>query len=347
MSSAEYVKSLKLENFTVLPNEIFLFSKNLNVIVAENGCGKTHLLKVIYSLLEVTSNEKNRLTKTDLQKSFARKLVNVFRPDNLGRLTKRVQGRGKAGITLELNQYTHSVLNFSTSSSTEVKLEKIGLTENQYTNTAIFLPSRELITLCPWFNSLYLNNSIPFEETWFDTCVQLSLPLARGPRLNKIRILLNPIEEAMGGTVYEENGRFYLSLTSKAGKIEAPLVAEGLRKFVMIARLIATGALLDKGYLFWDEPEANLNPKLIKVAAEIIFALSKQGIQVFIATHSLFLLRELEILQSKEKKFSSRYFSLVASNDGVKLEQGDNMHSLDTIVALDENLAQSDRYLDI
>ncbi|WP_233572101.1 AAA family ATPase [Neisseria weixii] len=99
-----------------------------------------------------------------------------------------------------------------------------------------------------------------------------------------------------------------MSLTSKTGKIEAPLVAEGLRKFVMIARLISTGALLDKGYLFWDEPEANLNPKLIRVAAEIIFALSKQGIQVFIATHSLFLLRELEILKSKEKNFSSRYF---------------------------------------
>lgn len=347
MSSTEYVASLKLENFTVLPNENFKFAKNLNVIVAENGCGKTHLLKVIYSLLEVTSNKNNRLIKTDLQKSFALKLLNVFRPDSLGRLTKRVQGRSRANITLELNQSIHSILNFSTTSSTEIKLERTGLGEDHYTDTAIFLPSRELITLCPWFNSLYLNNSIPFEETWFDTCKQLSLPLARGPRLSKIKELLKPIEEAMGGTVYEENGRFYLSLTGQTGKIEAPLVAEGLRKFVMIARLVSTGALLDKGYLFWDEPEANLNPKLIKVAAEIIFSLSKQGIQVFIATHSLFLLRELEILKSKETDFSSRYFSLVAGEDGVMLEQTSDMADLDTIVALDENLAQSDRYLDI
>ncbi len=347
MSSAEYVKSLKLENFTVLPNEKFEFSKHLNIVIAENGCGKTHLLKVIYSLLEVTSNEKNRLIKTDLQKSFAEKLMNVFRPDTLGRLTKRARGRSKASITLELNQGTHSILNFSTTSSAEVKLEKIGLSENQYTDTAIFLPSRELITLCPWFNSLYLSSNIPFEETWFDTCIQLGYPLAKGPRLTKIKKLLEPIEAAMGGTVYEESGRFYLSLTGQTGTIEAPLLAEGLRKFVMIARLIATGALLDKGYLFWDEPEANLNPKLIKVAAEIIFALSKQGIQVFIATHSLFLLRELEILKVKENNFSSCYFSLVASDSGVKLEQGNSMQELDTIVALDESLAQSDRYLDI
>ena len=29
----------------------------------------------------------------------------------------------------------------------------------------------------------------------------------------------------------------------------------------MIARLIATGSLIGTGSLFWDEPEANLNPE--------------------------------------------------------------------------------------
>ncbi len=56
----------------------------------------------------------------------------------------------------------------------------------------------------------------------------------------------------------------------------------------MIARLIATGSLLDKGALFWDEPEANLNPKLVKLVARAILNISQSGIQVFIATHSLF-----------------------------------------------------------
>ena len=90
MSSTEYVASLELENFTVLPSEKFYFSNNLNVIVAENGCGKTHLLKVLYSLLEVTSNTKNRLLKTKLQKDFSNKLLNVFRPDSLGRLNYEI-----------------------------------------------------------------------------------------------------------------------------------------------------------------------------------------------------------------------------------------------------------------
>ena len=64
-----------------------------------------------------------------------------------------------------------------------------------------------------------------------------------------------------------------------------------------MARLIATGSLLDKGYLFWDEPESNLNPKIIKRVAKTILQVAQSGIQVFIATHSLFLMRELHILQ--------------------------------------------------
>jgi len=82
----------------------------------------------------------------------------------------------------------------------------------------------------------------------------------------------------------------------------------------MIARLIATGSLVDKGFLFWDEPESNLNPKIIKVIARTILHLCQSGIQVFVASHSLFLIRELDILlQSAEfKGTKARFFGLSA-----------------------------------
>jgi len=111
--------------------------------------------------------------------------------------------------------------------------------------------------------------------------------------------------------------------------------------------LIATGALLDKGYLFWDEPEANLNPVLIKQVAKSILELCDSGIQVFIATHSLFLLRELEILlsDSRYKKVKARFFGLHDTDVGVKIEQGVSVDDIGDISALDEQLAQSDRFL--
>jgi len=212
----------------------------------------------------------------------------------------------------------------------------------------VFLPTRELLTLYPNFLSVYENYYLEFDETYRDTCLLLGAPAVKGPREKRVRTLLAPLEEAMGGkVVLDKNGRFYLHITGR-GTMEMPLVAEGLRKLAMLSRLIATGSLLDSGYLFWDEPDSNLNPKLIKNVAASILELSKKGIQVFISTHSLFLLRELEILlQSKKyKKLKTRFFGLSIQDEGTVLEQGDSFSDLSTIASLDEELEQSDRFLE-
>jgi predicted ATPase len=153
----------------------------------------------------------------------------------------------------------------------------------------------------------------------------------------------------MGGSVVlDANGRFYLNIPG-SGKMEMPLVAEGLRKLAMISRLIATGSLLDKGYLFWDEPETNLNPGLIKLIARVIIDLSKSGIQSFVSTHSLFLMREMEILlQSKEyKKIKPKIFAMVKDGDDIDIEQADNFDDIKNIASLDEELMQSDRFMEV
>lgn len=172
-------------------------------------------------------------------------------------------------------------------------------------------------------------------------------PLARGPKEASTRALLEPLEAAMGGwIILDRTGRFYLQTTS--GKMEMPLVAEGLRKLGMVARLIATGRLAGNGYLFWDEPEANLNPKLIKEVARTIFTLSASGVQVFIATHSLFLLREIEILSASSSDGPVvKFFGLSAGDHGVEVTQGGDLADIDEITSLDEELLQSDRILEI
>ncbi|MCK5896606.1 MAG: ATP-binding protein, partial [Cocleimonas sp.] len=214
--------------------------------------------------------------------------------------------------------------------------------------TPVFIPTRELLTIYPGFISIYDNYYLEFDETYRDTCLLLGSPVLKGKREQQAKEMLKPLEEAMGGEILLENGRFYLSTPNK-GKIEISMVAEGQRKLAMLAQLIATGSLLDSGYLFWDEPESNLNPKLIKVIAKVILHLCNNGIQIFIASHSLFLLQELEILlEYKEfKKVNTRYFSLCLEDSGdVTVQQGDTVDELETLVLLDEELLQSDRYME-
>lgn len=151
----------------------------------------------------------------------------------------------------------------------------------------------------------------------------------------------------MGGKVeLTDAGRFYLNVNGV--NMEMHLVAEGLRKLATIARLIATGSLIDKGFLFWDEPEANLNPKVIKLIARTILHLCQNGIQVFIVSHSLFLMRELDILlQSSEfKGTEARVFGLHREGSDILVQQGDTIDDIGQIDALQEELSQSDRYLE-
>jgi len=343
------LESVKFKNFTTVPNEEWHFANGLNVIVGENGLGKSHVLKAIYALLKVQSNKNAELTKTGLEKAYAEKLVSVMRPESLGRLVKRKQGRERCELMLSMKEQKQcATIAFASSAKSQV--EVVRAPTEPLPLSPVFLPTRELATLCPWFAPLYDNYHLEFEETWRDTVSLLGAPSVKGPRERKVAELLAPLEQAMNGKVIvdKHTGRFYLSVTG-GGEMEMPLVAEGVRKLIMLARLISTGVLLEQGYLFWDEPETNLNPKLIKTVASSIVHLVNHGIQVFITTHSLFLLRELEIMraQSKNKKSAAKYFGLCLANSVVTVTQGENIEDIGNIAALDESLMQSDRYMEL
>ena len=343
------LKWLKLKNFTAFPETSRLnFAKHLNVIVGENGMGKTHLLKLPYAAMAMSAEEgkkrNGRPTRTVLQTRLAEKLVNVLRPESLGHLAHRRQGRSRCEVTLNFSETgTNLAFSFATSSRSEVTVD---IPPTHWRRRApVYLPTHELLTIYPGFVPLYETRYVEFEETWRDTCLLLGAPELRGPRRNAVASLLEPLEEQLCGRVLERNGRFYLVPTG-GDPMEMPLVAEGWRKVAMLARLIATGSLLDNDCLFWDEPESNLNPRMIREVAKAILRICEAGVQVFVATHSLFLLREFEIhLERGFGNIEQRYFALRKGDEGVVVSQASEVSDVDPLVLLDEELSQSDRFV--
>ena len=343
------LRSLRIANFTAFAEADLRFSRGLNVIVGENGVGKTHLLKLPYAIMALSAeegrNRTGRPTKALLQRRIAEKLVNVMRPESLGRLARRKPGRQRCEVKLGLAAPKETIaFNFATQSASEVVVDR---TPRRWLDHApVYLPTRELLSIYPGFSAFYDSHHLEFEETWRDTCQLLGAPTIRGPREAHARGLLEPLEDLMGGRlVLDRNGRFYLRGGGR--NMEMPLVAEGVRKIGMLARLIATGTLVDRGCLFWDEPETNLNPRLIRGVAEAILHVCAQGVQVFVATHSLFLLREFEILLLHRFQIvKRRYFALGQCEDGVEVEQGEGIEEVDPLLLLDEDLVQSDRYVE-
>ena len=91
------LESLEVRNFTTFAEADLRFAKGLNVIVGENGTGKTHLLKLPYAVMAMSAEEgrkrDGRPTKTLMQSRIAEKIVSVFRPEGrLGRPRAPAEG---------------------------------------------------------------------------------------------------------------------------------------------------------------------------------------------------------------------------------------------------------------
>ena len=105
-------------------------------------------------------------------------------------------------------------------------------------------------------------------------------------------------KNVMGGKIaISETGN--LSFQENGRNFSLPVTAMGIANLGILALLIER-KVLDKGtFLFIDEPEAHLHPAWQVVMAESLFELSRQGVNVVIATHSVDILKWLEVRVKK------------------------------------------------
>lgn len=133
------------------------FATGLNVITGENGSGKPHLLKIAYSVIAAAFHPELREAPekllSQLRVDTSSKLVNVLRPDSLGRLAQRKKGRAHSEIVLTFGDKRDDCsLTFFTSSA-EVAFDKVP--QRWQPKAPVFFPTRELLTLYPNFVSFY------------------------------------------------------------------------------------------------------------------------------------------------------------------------------------------------
>ena len=308
-------------------------------------------MKLAYSCAAVsnTIGKGDRKTKDELQRSLADKLKAVCMPDSLGRLVSRKPGRARCEVAVKFLSGMAEAFqfSFSTNSDKEVKLDSA--TPGSWLEASpVFLPTKELLSVFPNFASTLRERHLSFDATYLDLADALGMASLRKLKKEE-QNLREALEATMHGKVLYENNRFYLLPVAEGkGKIEMPLIAEGIRKIALLTYLVMNGGLRNKSLLFWDEPEVNLNPKLMRSLAEALVDLTEKGVQIVLATHSLYLLRELTLARaSKNAKISARFIALSVVDDAVKVSQGDSIEEVDPIASLDANMEQSQRYMEL
>lgn len=290
------INSLKITDFMSLPNQKINFAKGINIFVGENGTGKSQILKLLYSVIDANNFIAKEKEDADYEKqrAIASSLTDIFKTKSLGNLVKKDKKETK--INLELLAYDTS-FSFGTSSKKEV--QKISqFSKNFVFKKTIFIPTKEVLSFFPGFRVLYENKHLSFDKCYYNLCSALEVPLNKSISPNSD--LIKNLEAILDGKIEIIDGEFYL-VSNDNKKYEINIVAEGLRKIGLLLYLLNNGSLDANSILFWDEPESNMHPKLIKDIVKFLVLLANRGMQIFISTHSPYILESFNNHLKRDK----------------------------------------------
>lgn len=296
-------KSLVIENFVAFQQKLVWQHASLNVIIGENDTGKTHLLKLLYAMgraIEDYSRKQAGPEPKELPELLAQKLRWTFLPPKLelGRLVSRGTGNR---LSVELGWNTDGHLKFGFGKDTVskiVELQSNGLSELK-SHKATFLPPKEILSI---FDAIIATRETveiaSFDDTYYDLVQDYRQPTTAEKLQENIKKMFKHLEDVTGGgeVEMEKDG----SIVFRRGKevFNMHQTAEGIKKIGILSRLMRNRRLTPAGgsMLFVDEPEVNLHPKAIVLFAEMLHEFAQSGIQVYLTTHSYFLLKRLEQL---------------------------------------------------
>lgn len=318
------ISKIVLENFSAFKKIELDCSSQINIIVGENSCGKTQILKAAYALTKISTIRNDKGS----EEAIKRLLTGLFKPSSrmVGGLVNRQVGsdckvaiQDGYGIPFELDIQSKSDSTIALKATLDIDVEP-----------GVFIPTKEVLTLLPALESGAVNAkqlSALFDGTVVDLCnafieneaMDEKQLLKSDQRLGGVLKLLG---ENIGGQYrykdkdhcfvagsyekYKDKERIgeYFFKSEPGSELSTTMTAEGYRKIGMIQQLILNGGINSsaKSPLFWDEPESNLNPKLMKMVVKSLLDISRNGKQVFIATHEYVLLKWFDLLANQQQK---------------------------------------------
>ena len=359
------IANIEIQNFTAFRKLEISLSPRVNVIIGSNGTGKTHILKAIYALAiadQLSSNDEH--VKREREAAISKKLLRLFSPEENRIGSLRTSGSTvPARLCLRRGDDARVAISFD-GRSRGARLEKHVDAEGHEAHP-VFIPTKEVLSLIRGMNHPDHNRAtveMIFDDTYIDLAELLVQPgfedeastLDEDPRLSNV---VRDLVELVGGRyrltsdgsfrfepgTYQDkaNPKWSQSkaaqayqdstvtrfVTKDGQSFSSSMTAEGYRKIGVLHRLLCNGSINPgiTGVLLWDEPEANLNPKLMKKLVQLLLELSRNGQQIVLATHDYVLLKWFDLLMDKGKEDHVRFHVLVREGDSGAI----SVHSTD------------------
>lgn len=222
-----------------------------------------------------------------------------FQTDKIGDIVKK-----GAGNPLQFQmQWNDKKFAYSFSEKATVKISTVDNQIGSLASNSVFIPAKEVLSL---FNivlkSREIDKTFGFDDTYYDLVKALRIAPQRGRNYDafaKSRSLLNKIID--GRVDYDESTSKWFYKKGKQ-KYSIGATSEGVKKIAILDRLLGNGYLSRSSVIFIDEIESALHPTAISDFLDIIDTIAfEMGIQVFIASHSYFVIKKLYLNALKRK----------------------------------------------
>lgn len=324
------ITKIQVNNFTVFEELSVEFLNGINIFIGPNGAGKTHLMKVLYAACQAS----------DPKVSFSDKIVKCFLPDDyrIARLIHRKQGSNSASVKISAQKLgadnnTKTIAVKFNSKTKNWDADIIG--EDNWRKqiggcNSVYIPAKEILSNAYNLNAAVEKNNVLFDDTYLDVINSAKIDISVGKNATWKENILNNIEKIISGKVFYDNKREEFYLKKGSSKLEFNLVAEGIRKIALLWQLVKNGALEPGSILFWDEPEANINPMYIPLLVDIMLELQRNGVQIFVSTHDYFLMKYFDTRKNKNDivQYHSFYRPGDRKNVGVVCETAESFTAL-------------------
>ncbi len=275
----------------------------LNVLVGENDTGKTQLLKLLYAVVRAAEEywKKQRGPEPESYEALlTRKLLWTFTPGweefSLGRLVHKGSDRARYLVT-----WSGGRVEAQWGGRAQKHLASLAYSglDALHDRTATFLPAKEILSLFGVIRETRETSELAgFDDTYYDLFRDFQKAVPPGRLQDPVYDALKLLGQATGGGQVEldQHGRVWWERSGT--RLPISQAAEGNRKSGILSRLMRNRRINPArgGFLFVDEPEAHLHPRAEVLLADLLEGMARAGIQVYVATHSYFVLKRLEQL---------------------------------------------------
>lgn len=315
------LKRITAKNFMIFANAEFNFSSGLNVITGDEGTGKTTLLNLGYALLTSTMAPFKGFPAAAIETQLKIRLEK----DDISTFSSK----GEVVIHGEWGE----------KGQTTFLVTKEGRERNHFVGEDPGSQCFERLPSSPVF--------IPYPKLPYDLRCALEIP-------PQDTTFAPEIEEAMliatqsAGCCYTLVNRCLdvKNILPYGSKGDLEFCSSGDLVMATIERFLRNKTLNRGATLFWDLPETGLSVRLQRKIAQIL-ALLSWVMQVIVATKSLTLLREFDILCREGKLKNTHFINLLRTDEKVKVFEGDTADNVGDFGMLDEYLEQSKRFMNI